>query len=722
MAVAAAGAVTAGLGVGVSAPAQAVATVPVTTTVTDAAGNAIAGRIRAYPSGSGEFASQRIVDGVVSLDVVPGAYTFEFEGEDGRHASEYYNDKTAETADVVTVAGPTALAPVQLAANPLVSGTVVGDDGKAVRGVQVVLYSPTESYVASSSTRADGTFSVGAPAGTYKLKVDSGGGFLGEWYNDKTDFATADAITLAAGGASVGTVTLAPRPKTSAYSLSGTVRDANGTPIPFARVEAHTSETNYQSAITNADGFYRFSSMAAGSYRVRITDELGGFLPEWHADKADYATATPITIANDAPVALDAVLAVDPAWATRDTSMYSVAGTAVDSAGRPVVGAYVEAWDTPASGAETQDAGYGRVGRDGQFFVDTRNSSETQFKISVMPSESLYDDTTGTERSDVYVPLGRWVGGSQTIKGAALVNKGDRALRVVLPLSGGIGGTVTSEIGRSLRHTRVQFTTLDGLTTRSTQVKADGSYLEARLEPGRYKVFFADSASDDYNVDGPAHAPEWYDNTNFENAKVITVSSGKTATASAALGADMRALRKPEIKGKPYLGGKVTASPGLWTLAEGTSYTYEWLVDSAVVGTGASYTIPKNLKGKRLVLRVTASNRDWSGTALVTSQKLALEPKVKIKTSGAKATITIKGKKIKPKKIKGTVVAKIVKSEDVYGNPKYKTIGKAKIKNGKAVVTLKKLKKGKTKVTFYIKLKGNKLGEAVVTKKIKIKR
>ena len=67
------------------------------------------------------------------------------------------------------------------------------------------------------------------------------------------------------------------------------------------------------------------------------------------------------------------------------------------------------------------------------------------------------------------------------------------------------------------------------------------------------------------------------------------------------------------------------------------------------------------------------------------------------------------------------IVRKIVR-EDEYGAPVYKKVGKAKLRNGKASLKLKKLSKGKNKLVFEIRLKGGKYGNAEVAKTVKVKR
>ena len=119
---------------------------------------------------------------------------------------------------------------------------------------------------------------------------------------------------------------------------------------------------------------------------------------------------------------------------------------------------------------------------------------------------------------------------------------------------------------------------------------------------------------------------------------------------------------------------------------------------------------------------MTAENGRLIGSATsATSVKVGYLPKIKVKTSGGKASIKIKANPVKAKKIKGKVVVKeIVKVKD-NGTVKYKLIAKSKIKKGKGTVSLATLKKGKHKLVFFFIGKG-KVGSNDETGKVKVRR
>jgi len=714
---AAAGALAAG--VLAIAPANA-APVGVTTTVTDSAGNPVEGYVTAYlGSSDGSYftaGGQYLADGRMNLPLEPGTYKFEFESIDGTVASEFYTDKVdLASADAVAVTGPTALAPVVLAPAPIATGRVVNGAGRPVRSGNVSLHA-NGSMVSSARIERDGTFRVGASlAGSYKLRV-SANGYAPEWYANKTTEATADAITIGAAPLALGDIGVS-----RGGVLTGRLTNATGAAIERARVDVYRNGNTFSSYndLTDANGVFRIDGALEGIYQVRFTDPVGQFVTEWFADKAGQASAAEIVLNGDATVpGIDAVLADDPSFAV-DPATVDLSGTVTDSSGAPVIGAQVAAWSTPLKSGDEYRESYAVTNRAGQYAFtdldpDSTGSSENQYKIEV-------EDVLGREDGQ-YHRVGRWYGGGQSFAAAAPAPVPAAGVNVTLPLTGGIAGAVTAGSTLSTDGVSVQMVEAkDGIVgfenVALTSLEDDGTFNVTSLKPGDYKVLFLDGSSDRF------FGPEWYDDTNYANAKVVTVSSGKTATGiDATMEEGMRALRKPEIKGNPYLGGKVRATTGEWTLDGDTTYQYAWMVDDQVVGQGRTLKVSKKFKRERITLRVTASNAGVTGIAMVTSQKIGKKPKVKVAVNGARAKVSVSAKKVKAKKFTGTVVAKKIVRTDEFGAPVYKKVGKAKLRNGKAALTLKKMTKGKNKVVFLITLKGDKYGDAEVARTIKVKK
>ena len=703
--------------VGLAAPAHA-APVTVTGTLTDPAGNVLDGYVDAYaqqPDGFYSFvASQRVDDGVVSLPVEPGVYKFEFGDQDGAYATEYYVDKpTLETADPVSVAGPVTLAPVALAARPAFTGQVVSPSGRPVENAFVAVLDRTSgSTVNSVSTRPDGTFRLGAPAGTYKIRVSSSR-FATEYYDNQSTFEAAAPVTLGAGDVPLSTIALQV-----GTTVTGRVTNAAGAGLERASVSLQSvSGGNFYFDSTDAAGNLLLEGVRPGTYKVQFTDPLGEYLGEWWNDKPDFATADVLTVGLGPVGGLDAVLAPDPDNVAVDPATVDLAGQVVDSAGKAVVGARVFVYDTPADGDRRRNLTSTSTDRSGSYTfsnLDPSFRSEDAFKV--------YATDPFQVEKGAYARMPRWIGGAQTYAGASTVGVPTGGAVITLPLTGGIAGAVTSEADLPLSGVDVTMFDAKGNPDRmfgGASVEENGTYATTSLAPGTYKVLFSQEGS----LAGLSHAPEWYDDATFDKAKTITVRSGQTVTGiDAALGQEFEAVRKPEIRGKQYLGGTLRAYPGVWALESGTTFGYEWLIGDTVVGTGSTYAVTRAAKNKRVTLRVLAENGDFNGTALVATQVIKKKPKVKVAVKGTKAAIAVSAKKVKAKKFKGSVVVRKIVREDEYGAPVYKKIGKARLRNGKAALRLKKLAKGKNTLVFQITLKGGKYGNAEVTRTVKLKR
>ena len=124
--------------------------------------------------------------------------------------------------------------------------------------------------LASDTTNASGAFSIGAQEAV-KLRFSGSDPVTGktlatEYYSDKADLASADAVVP---GASVGTVTLAP-----GGSISGRVTSDAG--VPLHRVEACAQ---FYCDFTDANGVYTIEGVPTGAHEVDFSDPIDEFLP-----------------------------------------------------------------------------------------------------------------------------------------------------------------------------------------------------------------------------------------------------------------------------------------------------------------------------------------------------------------------------------------------------------------------------------------------------------
>ena len=176
------------------------------------------------------------------------------------------------------------------------------------------LYDDGISYpsLESGITEADGSYSFDGLAATgYKLEFDpdcfGSTPLLAEYHQDRSTFATADAVVL--GAAEDRTV---DAELSDGGSVSGTVTDPDGAPIADACVSVTSSTFITTSATTDSAGAYTAAGLVAGDYKVSFSDcGAGGFETEWWDDAPDVGSATVVGLDSDEDVTgIDAELAI----------------------------------------------------------------------------------------------------------------------------------------------------------------------------------------------------------------------------------------------------------------------------------------------------------------------------------------------------------------------------------------------------------------------------
>lgn len=705
--------VAAGLSLSAVAPAQAVSAV--TGGVTDAFGNPLAGTLIPYELQEDGTYQQLFSDYVFvepngyieGLSLDDGTYKFAF--NTGSYTEFYEDQPDLAASQAVTVAGG---APVELGPwtvdQPYLVGTVTNGAGKPLADATINVYDAESGDTVgfgSNSTDIKGAFKIATQAAPTKLAF-SASGYAGEFYNDKGSFSTADTVGALPTGGNVGNVVL-----TAGGSISGQVTSDAGAPLEFVRVRTGTRSYDH----TNKDGVYTIKNVSTGNHQITFADPIGEYGAEVFNNLGAGAEGEPtlVVVGPDQAVGnINANLTPLPADPTRTVE---VTGSVKDSLGAPVVGAAVSAITTPAGGegdAKYVDTAYSNRQGIYNFTELEKVQGENAFKIQANASDQGDDDA--------FDLFGTYFGGGQSYDAspAVTVTPGTPvgAIDFNLDRAGGVAGSLAGIAGAALEPS-VQFVGVtDGVNAGGAFVEPDSTFESRSLRPGTYKVRFSDSTGN--------HAGEWWkDKGKFDDAVEITVKPGQLVSGlNAVLGNQLAATERPEIASYPWVGKALTADSGIWNLQTGTSFKYEWLVGSTVVGQGDSFTPTTSQLGDRLTLRVTAENGRILGAATsAASAKVGYQPKVKVKLKGTAASFKVKANPVKAKKVKGTVVVKeIVKvSED--GTIKYKKVAKAKIKKGKGAVKLNKLKKGKHKLVFFFTGKG-KVGSTEVAKKVKVKR
>jgi hypothetical protein len=237
-----------------------------------------------------------------------------------------------------------AIAPIAVAqATGQIKGTVIEAAGthKGIEHVEVLVLTTAHEVARSVETGAGGAYeAAGLTPGNYKVEFrpSFGSAFVGQFFNGKPSFGTAETVLVNEGAATEANAALGEGGK-----IAGTVIDNHGAPLEGVEVDVEPileSELFFgTSATTDAKGEYAVGGLPPGaSYRVAFFPSFGvNLLSRYFNEKPFFSEATPVEVPTEAPVTgINAVLQVGGA----------VTGRVSDSSnGKPVANVFVSAFD-----------------------------------------------------------------------------------------------------------------------------------------------------------------------------------------------------------------------------------------------------------------------------------------------------------------------------------------------------------------------------------------
>jgi len=248
----------------------------------------------------------------------------------------------------------------------LITGTITAQaTGQPVENACVDAYATQTDVLGSACTGPDGTYTIGVPVGTYRIRVfDPLRRFATRWAYAADSYATADPITVALSPDTVVNVALL-----DAGAIVGTVTDAVTGSAIYACVQvlAVGSDDFTAYACTDGSGQYRAVVADPGKYNVHITADF--YVPVWANDRATRDVADVISVSAGQDTVVNAQL----------TPLGQITGRVTDLAGNPLAYILVAASSSePPFGfgnAETDFDGYYRIrglpaGRYQVMFVD----------------------------------------------------------------------------------------------------------------------------------------------------------------------------------------------------------------------------------------------------------------------------------------------------------------------------------------------------------------
>jgi len=368
--------------------------------------------------------------------------------------------------------------------------------------------------VASGFEGCSPTVPTGAPSPQTALPVPVTGGFL------------TDCVNFTVPGFSGGA---SPR------TISGTVRDSAGNPIPFAGVSVETLVTGYGVgfAVVRGDGSYTLGGLAPGRYHARATTAATSER-RWFDDELALAAADAIDVTEGNRIGVDFAL---PATAGTISGRITRADT-----GKPVMGAFVR-----ARGFFTNFFGGATTQRDGTFLLGGLPKGNYRIDVEAPSLVPRYYTTNGAG------------GLSSADASLVTVQSGTATTNVnvnMAPATGGIRGTVTTQLeGPSpVPDALIQIRdAANGSIVAFAVTRSDGRFIVPDLGPGQYKLA----------VFALGFATQWFNGKpTREAADTITVGTSLVSLDQPEVSAFSLSPVQGSISGRVFQGDGVTPFEG----------------------------------------------------------------------------------------------------------------------------------------------------------------
>lgn len=241
-------------------------------------------------------------DGTYSISGLgTGTYKLRFLGGYSGAEDQWYGGATVESATAVAVtAGQTVSGKdLTVVTGATISGKVSGTS--AASNYALSILDSTGKLVKNGYSDEAGNYSVvGLAAGSYKVAFNRSSGFTqdeAQYYQDQPESAgagQAQAIPVAAGQA----VQSINATLTAGGSVTGTVLDKAGKPVPNALIQAYTVDGSLvtRSTTTASTGKYTLSGLTTGSYVIKVHGALSGRGDLYSGNKTTEATATKVSV------------------------------------------------------------------------------------------------------------------------------------------------------------------------------------------------------------------------------------------------------------------------------------------------------------------------------------------------------------------------------------------------------------------------------------------
>lgn len=439
----------------------------------------------------------------------PGTYFVGFSNyNESNFLPGFYDNQPsqAQATPVTVTVGVTTPVDAALAAGGVITGRVTQDgDGDGIYFVSVRVYTstlPNAQPVARDITDQDGYYILrGMRGGTYYLYFDTFfvSEYLKEYYDNASTLAQSSPITVTEGN----TITVNAGLARGAVITGAFTSDDTGEPVKGGvYVYDSPTKTNYIAyASTYPANGYIVTGLPSGVYYVKAQpDYQSNYFPEFYADQAEQATATPITVSLNTTTTVNFALA----------SGALVTGRVVeDGTGTPIsdtlVSVYNNDQDEYRTATTNADGYYVVNGLKGGGYI-VRFGSENNY----LPE--YYDNKASGQDSNPITVAAK----------STLPN-----INASLAVGGRILGRVTAaDSGLGLSNVYLNLYQLQNDEYRSISsdfgTDADGYYTVTRLLTGTYRVQFVTGSGN-----SQPYLSEFYDGAGLlETATNISVVVG----------------------------------------------------------------------------------------------------------------------------------------------------------------------------------------------------
>jgi hypothetical protein len=219
----------------------------------------------------------------------------------GDYLAESYNDKGTFSGDPVTVTLPGVSGiDASLELGGRIEGTITGPSDEPLGDLIVYAYSQTYDF-GYASTDPSGFYSLLAPAGSYTVYAQAPENLVSEYYDDKFDAVSADAVAVTTS-ATTGGIDIKLG---SSGHITGQVTDSvTKQPVEGATVTAYnTGNFVVGTTVTDVSGNYDLATgLRTGEYRLLFEgpdlkyDGTPGYVPAFYANKATLIAADPVSV------------------------------------------------------------------------------------------------------------------------------------------------------------------------------------------------------------------------------------------------------------------------------------------------------------------------------------------------------------------------------------------------------------------------------------------